>query len=229
MDFGMFRDIVDEATHYGPRSFSLHLFGEPLLYPKIWESIEYIKKKNKSHTILLTSNGTLFERFADQLFKSRVDKVIWSWRPEAKFSEKFKERLREWGRLSVRLIKETVPKEAFEEWSKWPKVEVRSLHNYGGEISLESFGVKPTIGDRHPCYHLWFAPAVSWNGKLLICCSDPHQKEIIGTFPKTSIAEAWKKMDGVRKAHLEGKYEGICKDCDVWKTYPDIFYKWQRK
>ena len=87
MDFGLFRSIIDEATHYGPRSFSLHLFGEPLLYPRIWDSIDYIKKKNKHHTVLLTSNGTLFERYITELTSSRVDKVIWSWRPEAKFSE----------------------------------------------------------------------------------------------------------------------------------------------
>lgn len=230
MDFNLFRSIIDEATHYGPRSFSLHLFGEPLLYPHVWESINYIKKKNKRHTILLTSNGTLFERFADPLFSSRVDKVIWSWRPEAKFSPEFKERLKRWGKLSVRLIKEVVPKEEMEYWSKWPSVEIRSLHNYGGNIDVKNW-ISPVVktdtksqDKRWPCYHLFYAPAVAWNGNILICCSDPHQKEIMGKFPKTRISEAWKNMDKVRKAHLEGKYEGICANCDVWKSYPNAFF-----
>ena len=34
MGFRLFCDIVDECSKYGPRSFSLHLFGEPLLYPQ---------------------------------------------------------------------------------------------------------------------------------------------------------------------------------------------------
>ena len=33
MPWETFCAIVDEASEFGPRSFSLHLFGEPLLYP----------------------------------------------------------------------------------------------------------------------------------------------------------------------------------------------------
>src|SRR3990167_1690013 len=42
MDFELFQRIVEECNQYGPRSFSLHLFGEPLLYPHILQAIEYI-------------------------------------------------------------------------------------------------------------------------------------------------------------------------------------------
>jgi len=229
MDYGLFTKIVDEASTHGPRSFSLHLFGEPLLYPKIIEAIKYIKDKNSRHVVLLTTNGTLLHRFIDDLIAVQVDKVIWSWRPEAKFSASLKEKMRRWGRLTVRIIKETVPKEEQRYWGAWPNVERRSLHNYGGNVDTASFGAESMAGKRYPCYHLWYAPAVAWNGNILICCSDPHQKEIIGTFPGMSISSAWKRMDGIRKAHMEGKYEGICKECDVWKNYPDIFFRFQKK
>src|SRR3990167_250292 len=59
MDFLLFQMVIDEASTYGARSFSLHLFGEPLLYPRILDAIDYIKRKNKRHTVLLTTNGTL--------------------------------------------------------------------------------------------------------------------------------------------------------------------------
>lgn len=229
MEWSLFKRIVDEARDYGPRSFSLHLFGEPMLYPKIWEAIEYIKTAHKKNTILLTSNGTMFERFIDNIEQSRIDKLIWSWRPEAKFSESTKERLRRWGKLTVRVIKEVVPEEAQREWENWPNVEVRSLHNYGGEISLEKFGVTDVEnGIRHPCYHLWLAPAVAWNGKFLMCCSDPHQREVFGDLNSETISDCWKRLDGVRKSHMKGEYGGICKDCDVWKNYPDLFFKYQK-
>ena len=228
MPWEMFTRIIDEATLYGKRSFSLHLFNEPFLYPRIFEAIEYIKKKNKRHTILLTTNGTTLNVHVDRLLKSDVDKVIWSWRPEAKFSEATKEKLRSWGKLTVRMIEETVPKEERDYWESWPSVEIRNLHNYGGEISLENFGAKPTVGSRWPCYHLWLAPAVAWNGNILVCCSDPHQKEVLGNLADMTVSEAWKKMDGIRKAHLRGEFTGICKDCDVWKNYPDLFFSWQK-
>lgn len=229
MDWNLFRRIIDESSCYGARSFSLHLFGEPMLYPKIWDAIRYIKEKNRRHTILLTSNGTMFERFIDEIEQCDVDKLIWSWRPEAKFSEETKERLRKWGKLTVRLIKEAVPETEMRNWGNWPNVEIRSLHNYGGEISLERFGAESASGGiRHPCYHLWLAPAVAWNGKFLMCCADSHQKEVFGDINTETIAESWKRLEGVRQAHLKGSYEGICKECDVWKQYPDLFFKFQK-
>lgn len=200
-----------------------------MLYPKIWEAIEYIKTSNKKNTILLTSNGTMFERFIDRIEQSRVDKLIWSWRPEAKFSEETKERLRRWGKLTVRLIREAVPENEIKKWESWPKVEIRGLHNYGGEISLEKFGVSPTNGGtKYPCYHLFLAPAIAWNGKFLMCCSDPHQREVFGDINTETIAESWKRVDVVRQSHLKGRHEGICKDCDVYKSYPDLFFKFQK-
>lgn len=224
MDFGLFRRIVDEATHHGPRSFSLHLFGEPLLYPYFYEAIQYIKSKNKHHTVLLTTNGTLLERNADKVIGSGVDKVIWSWRPEAKFTDKFKERLKKWGKFTVRMINETVPKEEKEYWENWPNVETRRIHNYGGNVDTLKFGAKNISGTRYPCYHLWLAPAVAWNGKFLMCCADPHQKEILGDVQIETVSEAWQRVERVRQSHLKGNFSGICKDCDVWKEYPNLFF-----
>jgi len=223
MDFSLFKAIIDEAQHYGARSFSLHLFGEPLLYPKFFESVEYIKKKNKRNTVLITSNGTMFDRFVDDIVKSKIDKLIWSWRPEAKFSSETKEKMRRWGKMTVRIINEVVPKEAKQEWKSWKKLELRSVHNYGGNVDITKFGAENMVGKRYPCYHLWLAPAVSWNGNFLMCCSDPHQKEVFGNINNDTIHDCWKRLDGVRESHMKGEFSGICKECDVWKAYPSLF------
>jgi len=228
MDYELFRRIIDEAKTYGPRSFSLHLFGEPLLYPRIWEAVRYIKSANKNNTVLLTSNGTMFNRYVNEITESDVDKLIWSWRPEAKFTETTKERLRRWGRMTVRMIDTQIPKEEEEYWESWPSVEKRELHNYGGQVDLSRFGVNSTAGTRYPCYHLWLAPAVSWDGNFLMCCADPHQKEVFGDINKESVNTAWQRLNGVRKAHMEGTFQGICSSCDVWKNYPDIWFNFQK-
>ena len=235
MDFGLFKSIVDEATRYGKRSFSLHLFGEPLLYKNWFEAIQYIKSKNKRHTVLFTTNGTLLERFGnlDKLIASGADQVYWSWREEAKFSEETKKRLKKWGKFRVRIIEEVTPKEELEKWKTWGNIEYRKLHNYGGNINTDSFQTDSPVEtsslmkeeERWPCYHLWLAPAVAWNGKILICCSDPHQAEVLGQFPAVTVHEIWvgAKLKEIRDSHLRGEYGGICKNCDVWKTFPSIF------
>src|SRR3990167_9309276 len=108
MDFNLFKAIIDEASRYGNRSFSLHLFGEPLLYPRIFEAISYVKRSRRGHTVLLTTNGTLLNQKVEELIAAGPDQVLWSWRREAKFTEETKRRLRAWGRFRVRFINELV-------------------------------------------------------------------------------------------------------------------------
>lgn len=231
MDFHLFRSIVDECSSYGPRSFSLHLFGEPLLYPKIMEAIHYIKSKNKRHTILLTTNGTVLNKFAGRLLDSGVDRIIWSWRSNNFSSETIKV-LHRIG--LVRLLIEETPKEEFEKWSKFPRVEIKHLHNYGGNIDVKKWGIKPSVEAefRYPCYHLWLAPAIRWNGDITICCNDPNGKESLGTYSDSySLHDFWHdiRLTKIRESHVLGRPAGICVNCDSYKAYPDMFFEIQKK
>ena len=235
MDWSLFTRIIDEATLYGPRSFSLHLFGEPTLYPHWVEAIRYIQQSHRRHTVLLTTNGTTLNARVDDLVQANPDLVLWSWRPEAKFTPETKEKLRRWGRFRVRFIAEVTPQEAYTEWAEWPNTEGRVLHSYGGNIDLTRFRSSspalPQPGKRWPCYHLFLAPAIAWNGNILMCCADPHHKDILGHFPEMSVAQAWRspKLQAIRESHLQGNYRGICESCDVWKQYPDLFFSWQKR
>ncbi len=233
MDWNLFKEIVKEASFYGQRSFSLHLFGEPLLWSRLLDGIEYIKRHNRKHVVLLTTNGTHLNTFAQDLIKAEVDEIIWSWRKEAKFrdgtlrmfmaSTKSRRTM-----FRVRIIKEVTPKEEIERWSKWPNVEIRSIHNYGGEIDISGYDA-PNVDKRWPCYHLWYAPAVAWNGNMLLCCADPSQKEVLGNVNETPISTLWQstQIKNIRNSQKQGNYGGICEKCDVWKNYPSTFFPWQ--
>ena len=234
MDFNLFCSIVDECSEYGPRSFSLHLFGETLLYPKILEAISYIKRANRRHTILLTTNGVLLNKFAKSL--GEVDRVIWSYRKN-NFNEDSLRLLRKKG--LVRLLIEETPKEEFEKWSKFPRVEIKHLHNYGGNIDVTKWGLPKMVeeqktdngsGGRYPCYHLWLAPAIRWNGEITICCNDPRGTESIGKYGYVSMLQAWNSLalKNIRESHLKGQYKGLCSGCNSWKAYPDIFFESQK-
>lgn len=232
MDYALFQALVDEITQHGPRSVSLHLFGEPLLYPRCCDAIRYLK--DRAHTVLLTTNGTQLNRLVDEVIGANPDLVLWSWRPEAKFTDATKAKLRKWGKFRVRFIAEVTPKEAYDEWKDWPNVEGRNLHSYGGNIDLGRFS-SPFSSAASPatplwaCYHLFLAPAIGWNGNHLLCCADPHQSEVLGTFPQMSVAEAWRseKLQAIRAAHMKKQFSGICKNCTIPQQYPDLFYKWQ--
>lgn len=230
MDFELFKEIVDECSHYGPRSFSLHLFGEPLLYPKITEAIEYIKNKNRKNTVLLTTNGTVLNKFAKYLTESSVDRIIWSYRKN-NFNEESLRLIRRKG--LVRLLIEETPKEEFEKWSKFPRVEVKHLHNYGGNIDVSKWGVKDVENSEfYPCYHLWLAPAIRWNGDITICCNDPVGRMAFARYgADTNMRSFWTSsyLRNIRDTHKALKPQGICVNCTSYKAYPDIFFGFQKK
>lgn len=222
MDYELFKKIIDEASLYGPRSFSLHLFGEPLLWGRICEGILYIKKRNKRHTVILTTNGILLNEFADKLLECGVDKIIWTYRRlgRNKFTDKTLHSLRKIATL--RILKETMQEEDWNSVKSIPwKREIKEIHNYGGNIKNHS-----KYDSRYPCYHLWLNPAIRFNGDVTICCNDPNGASIISkNINGSSLHDVWVSdyMSNLRREQRLGIYTGICKDCDVWKTYPSIW------
>lgn len=230
MEWSLFQKIIDEASQYGPRSFSLHLFGEPLLYPKFTEAVYYIKKKNGKNTILLTTNGTSIDRYALFIIESMVDEVIWTWRKEAEIPDFIVRRMGR--RFRARFLNGTYPKGEPDRWRNLgAKVEVKDLHNYGGNVKLR--GSAQNMEDlRYPCYHPWLAPAVSARGEILICCADPRRRMVVGNMNQQSFSSVWQSdlMHRIRKSLMIGKdLPNLCKECDVWRTYPDLWFKFQKR
>lgn len=71
MSFVELKSIVDELKPYKP-NFTL-FGGEPLLHEACVELIEYIHK-NKMHSLMIT-NGSLFEKHAEELVKAGLDEL----------------------------------------------------------------------------------------------------------------------------------------------------------
>ena len=205
LSFELFEKIVGEASLHGHRSFSLHLFGEPLLYPRIIDCIRYLKRRG--HAVILTTNGLLLGRLYREL--KSCDKIIWSYKKGIKVPEA----LKTWKNFTVRFF------EGEEVDKSWPRREVRPYHNYGGTVP----SIAPFMEKRWACYHPFLAPAVRANGDIVICCADPEGKSVVGNANNMTISEAWKRMDKTRREHLKGEYKGICERCDVWKSYPSLF------
>ena len=219
MDYMLFRSIIDEASHYGPRSFSLHLFGEPLMYPRIIEAIEYIKMARKGNVVILTTNGLLLDQYESELEENGVDKIIWTRREISKlFSSGVFRLLKKRG--LIRIFPETTSYKEALKWKGYQR-EIKYLHNYGGTIP------RPTrVQERYPCYHLWFSPAVRYNGDFTLCCNDPYGKLVLGKITKEhGVRYYWNSflLHEARTLQASGNYKGACKNCNAWTTYPTFF------
>lgn len=207
-----FDKIVKEASSYGRSSFSLHLFGEPMLCSYIYYAISTLKR-NK-HTVLITTNGTLLSEHSEPLLSSGVDKIFISWRSGLDV-----ESIKKLKKICVIRVFEKDEQEARKQFEGF-KFQVRRVHNYGGSIKSDIRN-----GKRYPCYHLWLAPAIRYNGDFTICCNDPNGELVLGNVNKKSINEIWsgKRMNSLRNKQKKGIYDSGCKTCNVWSTYPSIF------
>jgi MoaA/NifB/PqqE/SkfB family radical SAM enzyme len=258
MDFSLFCRLIDEAGGFGRRSFCLHMFGEPLLHPRLGEMIGYIKRANPSHAILLTTNGYALDEHKDRMIlENNVDKVVFSFfslRPERNRdltgNQNITQAVSNLKRLALckkeRHSKTSIyirfllspgncdEKNDFRRLAKESgvRLEVRPTHNYSGVI-----GNDYTSGlarkKRYPCYHPWFSPAITWDGKVVLCCNDWNYSAVIGDISASGLAAAWQsdKIKVWRSLHLKGRYAEIplCRDCNVWRLYPDIFFGIQKR
>lgn len=259
MDLELFKGMVDEAKKYGPRTFCLHLFGEPLLAPHFIEEIYYIKKVNPQNVIVLTTNGTLLnEKIARAMIEAPVDKIAVSFMSALK--EKYleitgtdllslveenvkkivvlkKELNKNKPKIIVRLIQEIHDKHEAEIFKqKWKNqnvlVEVRPAHNYGGNVAYGQDRLD-NKKKRWPCYHLWLSPAVHWNGDFSVCCDDYARKAVLGNTNTKTVHELWNApmLKVWRQAQLKGNFHcpKICENCNVWTMYHDVWFDWQKK
>lgn len=258
MKFELFKKIVDEATSFGPRNFCLHMFGEPLLHPQIIEMVKYIKDSNRKHSIHLTTNGYFLDEHKSKgLIENGVDKIVVSFFSLRKDRAReltgdgdirkvvdnvrnaalLKKHLREKTKIFIRFLSCEENKDEERDFRTLAKnmgtlLEIRKTHNYSGIIKNDYTSLFPEK-NRYPCYHLWFSPAISWDGKLLLCCNDWNYFEVLGDISKESISSIWQggRIKELRKLHLKMNFNRIplCEKCNVWTLYPDIFFKIQKR
>lgn len=257
MKFELFKKIIDEATLNRARNFCLHMFGEPLLNPEIVKMAEYIKQANNKHSILLTTNGYfLDEQKAEGLIKAGVDKIVVSFFTlrqdraktltgnddidkvvnNIKNAVSLTRKIHGQTKLFIRVLRSKDNEDEIGDFRNLAKrigarLKIRNTHNYSGPIK-NNYTSKAQDRKRYPCYHLWFSPAISWDGKVLLCCSDWNYFEVLGDITKESLAHIWQgeRMKELRKLHLLQKYDkvALCKECNVWSLYPDIFFSFQK-
>lgn len=108
-----------------------------------------------------------------------------------------------------------------------------SPHRFAGSISEETTGSRygyiskawaRFLKPRYlPCPYLWFSLVITWDGKIVPCCMDFFENEILGRAGRDSIREVWNgpEIKSLRNKIASGKYKEIkmCSDCDMLWQY----------
>ena len=236
MSFSFFTRLVDEIASHGVDRLFLHLWGEPLVHPRIGDLLSYASGKPAIRETVMSTNATLLDSArSEAILRSGLSCLVFSidgatkatyetLRAGAEFEStlsnvvSFLERRRISGagpRVVLQIIemRQTVGEvDAFRR--RW-----EPLLRANDEISVKPYnnwaahdGALPSRGIpfRTPCLSfLWDFLAVTWDGAVLPCCHDCEAELAIGDATSSSLEEIWRgeALSRLRRAHLDLDFE----------------------
>jgi len=219
MDVEKFKGIIDEmAPHV--RATTLHIWGEPLLHPRLFEMIDYCKR----HPIKveISSNATLLtEEKAKLLLKTNLDMLYLCMdgacketyekiRRKADFDET-KANIKRFLNLktisgskkpyvNLQLVEMKLNKAEVERFkAEWviPGVDdfnIKAFDSWGNQVDKIN-ALKPEDKNvtlkRYHCPNLWYHAHIYWDGTLVCCDRDYDAKYPLGNVFLKGVMAAW--------------------------------------
>jgi pyruvate-formate lyase-activating enzyme len=238
LDFDLFRQVVDEMAPHVSMT-TLHIWGEPLLHPRIVDMIAYCHAHGLSAEI--STNGVLLTPDMSQAILDAGLGAIYlcldgttaetyeKVRREATFEQtkehilKFLELRNKGGyarpltKLQIIELAPTIDQIAQfkREWSVpgVDKINVKAFDSWGDQVSDISAlraEEKPALPPRYPCPNLWYHAHIYWDGTLVCCDRDYDAKYPLGNVGD-GVMQAWRgpAMRRLRLKHINHDLEDV--------------------
>jgi len=223
MDLGLFGKISKELGRNRKYldKVSLHLYGEPLLHPRIYEMVSILKEQGIRWVEFSTNCTLLDEQASEKLVESGLDQVIFAIdgiNPEtyerirvgSEFSKVVENveaffRIREgtgqsrpFARVQIIVMSET-QSEIREFKRRWRAFLKKSDGFYIKKLGFYDFN-KELICDRReglpyrvPCELFPYKNLTVYaDGRVSVCCYDWNGEAVVGDLTKQCIEEIWK-------------------------------------
>ena len=247
MEISLFDQIMDEIDKQGKRHIALHKDGEPLLHPEISHILKRVKK-NREHTVYLTTNAHRFSpEIAKEILGNEINVINFSiGANSSEFYGKVRGRGFDLVKKNIHHFLDLVKKA---NWHPDILVQIINLPEFN-EMKTEidnfkkywsTYDVKLQIWDklnwgvyetnqskikRYPCYSLWKYIFVNSDGKASACCMDWKQDLLIGDTNNQTLSEIWTglQLKELRQKHIDGGEDNlpICDKCNYWSWLPKI-------
>lgn len=238
MDIALFRSIVDEMA---PRveTAVLHIWGEPLLHPRLVEMIRYCHQMGL-RTEISTNAVALTEEKSHQLLESGLDAIYLcldgtdsrSYQQIRRGGDyettrnnilRFIERRRVKGHNRLRVYIQMVEMNLTaghiplfkKQWQidgvDW--VHIKALDTWSGQIEDVNKLRResgPSLPPRYPCPNLWYHAHIFWDGTLVCCDRDYNAQYPLGNVAH-GVMRAWNgpAMVELRRKHCSGDLDDM--------------------
>lgn len=231
MDYDLFTQIVDEmAPHV--QTTTLHIWGEPLLHPRIYDMIAYCRSRGL-HSEISTNATLLTEESSRKILDAGLGAIYLCLdgstaetyervRRKADFEQtrenilrfaEMKSKCTQGPRVSVQIIhiKPTAAEIAeFKQIWDIPgvdRVHVKAFDSWGDQVQeiseLRAEDDKVAVpGKRYHCPNLWYHVHIYWDGTLVCCDRDYNALYPLGNV-RDGVMKAW---NGPRMVELRRKH-----------------------
>lgn len=236
MDFELFKKIIDECAKYNLYSIRISLRGEPFIHPKIYEMIEYAKKKGIKEVASLTHGGKLNEEEFGKLIDLGLDWLTISFDgigevyEKIRYPLKFDEAVQKIRNYQEIKKKRGVVKPVIKVQTVWPAISKNPEEFYkifnpitdqvASNPLIDYLGNDTDIvyEENFTCPQLWQRLVINADGRVALCANDEMGSHILGDVNNESIYDVWhgKKLNKARKIHESHngvKEMEVCKHC----------------
>lgn len=219
-----FKKIIKDGKELGVTHYSPFMSGEPFVFPKIWEWLDYMEKEGV--WVSLYTNGEFLD--VDRLVKYKnIRYVNCSVNAATKRTHKAVVRGPDFDRVVdnvnelfkkakfmvrasfIRCEENAHEEEAFKKM--FPRVKIGDYDNWTGDRSSEY----ERKGERIPCYVLLRQMFILWNGDVVPCCMDYDGKMVLGNVHENSLKEIREYSKWLINKHKNGDFDTfICRKCN---------------
>jgi radical SAM protein with 4Fe4S-binding SPASM domain len=219
----LFHKIIKEGKEIKDSYFVPFLNGEPFVFPKIWEWLDYMRDVK----VLLVTNAEYMD--VDRLIKyPNIISVYCSVNATTKETHKKVMRGPDFDKV-IKNVESLIAKSKFrirvsmvvveanqhevkdfkKRWGR--RAKTCRFVNWMGDVHdpLE------LQGERFPCKALMDGITVLWDGRVVPCCLDYEGKLIIGDANKQTLSEIWGQSSWMRECHNKLQFDmDPCRNCN---------------
>ena len=219
----LFHKIIKDGKELGAKFYVPFLNGEPFVFPRIWEWLDYMEAENVRFAIytnaefmdvdrLLQYKNIYYVNCSLNATTKEVHQKIMRG-PNFDVCRKNIEDLIKKSKVRVRVsmvVSEDNKHQVNDFIKMWGRrAKIRDFKNYAGARHSKT----EKTGKRVPCYALFNTIVILWDGRMVPCCMDYDGQLILGDVNKESVGKIYQDAKWLRDKHK--KLDFNIKPCNI--------------
>jgi len=220
----LFHKVIKEGKEMGVKQYSPFLMGEPFVFPRIWEWLDYMEEEGVQAN--LYTNGIFVD--IDRLIKYKNIRYL-NFSVNAATKETHAKVMRgpdfDVVKKNLEYAFEKCPfmvrasfvvtednQHEIEDFKKmFKKTEVTGFSNWTGGRS----DALARNGEKKPCYVLYHQMTILYDGTVVPCCMDYDGKQTMGDANTQHLKDIWEHSQWMRDKHDKYEFDTyVCRDCN---------------